>query len=391
MSASRILFIALSIRSVHLKLLALFALAAFAMMTLSSPAVAQEVPVIGDKRARCSRTPAEIYREAAPSIVQIFSFGINPYRVVGRVESKTGSGVFLGDDLVATNFHVVLDATSLAVGVEGIVFEAELVGRDPVFDIAVLRAPGLSAQIDPLPLAPSDEVTIGQPAHVIGYPLGIGKSISTGIVSGKGRVLPINTSSWLSPFIQTDAPVSGGNSGGALIDDCGHLIGLVTLRSVSPEAENIGFAIPVGTLRRELPELIATGKVARPWHGLYGQMVTPVILQLLGAPPIAALFTRGFLVETVEPGSAADKAGIRGGMFPVMWGMEQMILGGDIITQVNGTKVASLEDARIVVQELKIGETVTVKLLREGIEMEVSAVIEERPILDRDLEAYRAR
>jgi S1-C subfamily serine protease len=362
-----------------------------ALMTLSTRIVAQEVPVIGDELAQCAKTPAEIYRDAAPSIVQIFSFGINPYRVIGRVEAKTGSGFFLGNDLVATNFHVVLDATALAVGIEGLVFEAEIVGRDPVFDIAVLRAPGLSAHIKPIALAPGDEVTIGQPAHVIGYPLGIGKSISTGIVSGVGRVLPLNTSSWLSPFIQTDAPVSGGNSGGALIDDCGYVIGLVTLRSGSPEAENIGFAIPAETLRRELPELIQTGKVARPWHGLYGQMVTPVILQLLGAPPLAAMFTRGFLVETVEPGSAADKAGIRGGSLPVQWGMQEMILGGDIIIQVNGTKILSLEDARIVVQELKIGQTVTVKLLRDGMEMEVSAIIEERPILDRDLEAYRSR
>lgn len=365
------------------------ALAVLAALTLAAPVAAQQVPVIGDKSARCSKTPVEIYREVAPSVVQIFSFGINPYKIIGRVESKTGSGVFLGDDLVATNFHVVIDATAIAVGSDDSVFEAELVGRDPVLDIAILRAKGLSAYAKPIALAPSDELAIGQPTHVIGYPLGIGKSISTGIVSGVGRELPLNTSSWLSPFIQTDAPVSGGNSGGPLVDDCGHLIGLVSLRILSPEAENIGFAIPVETLRRELPELIRTGKVARPWHGLYGQMVTPVILQLLGAPPMEAQFTRGFLVETVEPGSAADKAGIRGGTLPVQWGMQEMILGGDIIVQVNGTQILSLEDAGVVVRELEIGQTVTVKLLRDGEEITVSSVIEERPILERDLEAYR--
>ena len=378
----------MTIRSIRLTF---FALGVLAALTLPPTASAQHVPVIGDASAPCAKTAVEIYREVAPSVVQIFSFGINPYRVIGRVESKTGSGVFLGDDLVATNFHVVLDATALAVSIEGNIFEAELVGRDPVFDIAVLRAPGLSAHIEPIAFAPGNGVIIGQPAHVIGYPLGIGKSISTGIVSGVGRVLPLNTSSWLSPFIQTDAPVSGGNSGGALINNCGYLIGLVTLRSGSPEAENIGFAIPAETLRRELPELIESGKVARPWHGLYGQMVTPVILQLLGAPPMAALFTRGFLVETVEPGSAADMAGIRGGTLPVQWGMQEMILGGDIIIQVNGTEIQSFDDVRIVVQELEIGQTVTVKLLRDGVEIEVSALIEERPFLDRDLEVYRSQ
>ena len=96
-------------------------------------------------------------------------------------------------------------------------------------------------------------------------------------------------------------------------------------------------------------------------------------------------------METVEPGSAADKAGIRGGMLPVLWGMQEMILGGDIIVQVNGNHVRSLDDARLLVKELEIGQTVTVKLLRDGEEMEVSAVIEERPILERDLEVYRRR
>ena len=107
---------------------------------------------------------------------------------------------------------------------------------------------------------------------------------------------------------------------------------MVTLHSEAPGAENTGFAIPVATLRRRLPELIETGKVVRPWDGLYGQKVTPAILHLLGAEPTAILFARGFLVETVEPGSAAEKAGIRGGTLPVMWGMQEIVLGGDIIT-----------------------------------------------------------
>ena len=365
------------------------AMTVLAALMLATSVSAQQVPVTGNATAECGKTPAEIYRDVAPSVVQVFSFGINPYQIIDRVDAKNGSGVYLGDNLVATNFHVVLDASEMAVSTEDEIFVAELVGRDPVFDIAILRAEGLSKHIEPIALAPADTVVIGQPAYAIGYPLAIGKSISTGVVSGVGRVLPLNTSSWLSPFIQTDAPVSAGNSGGALVNNCGHLIGLVSLRALSPEAENIGFAIPVETLRHELPELIETGKVARPWHGLYGQMVNPTILQLLGAPPMAALFTRGFLVETVEPGSAADKAGIRGGSLPVLWGLQEMILGGDIIVQVNGTEVLTIEDARDVVRGLKIGQTVKVELLRDGEPMEVTAVIEERPILDRDLEVYR--
>jgi serine protease Do len=368
--------------------LIVLALATLAALTLSVPIGAQQVPIIGSNSAQCGKTPVEIYREVAPSIVQVFSIGIDPFKVVDRIRAGSGSGVYLGDDLIATNFHVIVDANTVGIKAGDSIFEAEIVGIDPVFDIAILRASGLSQKIKPIALAPSDEVVIGQAAHVIGFPLGIGKSIGTGIVSGVGRELPLNPSSWLSPYIQTDAPVSGGNSGGALVNDCGYLIGVVALRGRSPEAENIGFAIPAETLRDVLPELIKTGKVARPWHGLYGRMVDPVILRLLGAPP-TAMSTHGFLVETVEPGSAAAKAGIRGGSLPVKWGLQEMILGGDIIVQVNDREITSLEDARLVVRELKIGETVKMKLLRDGKTVEVSALVKERPILERDLEAYR--
>ncbi len=356
------------------------------LLALAAPAEAQKAP---ETPQSCGLGPAEVFRRAEAGVVQIMSFGLNPYQIVNRVEAKSGSGVFLGDDLVATNFHVVMDASAIAVMAGETVLEAELVGRDPTLDIAVLRAPGLFEVASPVELAPQDGLMVGQPAHVIGFPLGVGKSLSTGIVSGLERKLPLNTSSWLSPFIQTDAAVSAGNSGGLLADDCARMIGIVTLRSPSPEAENIGYAIPAETLRHELPELIETGKVARPWHGLYGQMVNPVILQLLGAPPEAIFFARGFLVETVEPGSAADKAGIRGGTLPVLWGMREMILGGDIILQVNGHPILSLEDARTIVRGLEIGQTVTVTLLREGESIEVTAMMEERPTLERDLEVFR--
>ena len=154
----------MTVRSIRLTSLALALLAALALVT---PAAA-EVRVIGDRSARCGKTPVEIFRVVAPSVVQIFSFGINPYTIIGRVESKTGSGIFLGDDLVATNFHVVLDASAIAVSTGDTIFEAELIGRDPMFDISILRVPGLSTHIEPIALAPSDELAIGQPAYVIG-------------------------------------------------------------------------------------------------------------------------------------------------------------------------------------------------------------------------------
>jgi putative serine protease PepD len=334
--------------------------------------------------ASCDQPPTRVYSQAAPSVVQVLAYGIDPFQVINRVRAGTGSGISIGDDRVMTNFHVIAGAAAIAVTGDGLFLEAELIGRDPVLDIALLSVPGVASQTEPIEFAPTNDIAVGQPAFVLGYPLGIGKSITSGIISGLGRTIPLNTSSWLSPYIQTDAAVSAGNSGGPLVDGCGRMIGMVTLRSENPQAENMGYAIPLKTLRSLLPELAENGKVARPWHGLYGQMSTPLIQAILGTP-----FIHGFLVETVEPGSAADKAGIRGGSLPIRWGMQEIVLGGDIITNVNGVAIQTIDDAISVVRNLKIGQTVNITLVRGGKEIKTSAEIDERPILERDLEPYR--
>jgi len=362
----------------------LVAAGSLAFLALSPPVVAQDTTSETATQAVCDQPATRIYREVAPAVVQVMAYGIDPFQVTERVRAGLGSGVALGDGLVLTNFHVVAGATAIGVTSDGIILDAEIVGSDAVLDIAVLKVPGISGQTRLIEFAPSDELVMGQPVYVVGYPLGIGKSIASGIISGLGRIIPLNTSSWLSPYIQTDAAVSGGNSGGPLVDGCGRMIGMVTLRSQSPQAENMGYAVPVETLRSLLPELIETGKAARPWHGLYGQILTPLIQTMMGTPNLS-----GFLVETVEPGSAADKAGIRGGSLPITWGMQEIVLGGDIITEVNGAPLRTIEDATSAVRALEIGQTVNITLLRDGREIKTSALIEERPILERDLDRYR--
>jgi putative serine protease PepD len=355
-----------------------------AFFALSLPVMAQETTSEAASDMACQQPAAQVYRDVAPSVVQVMAYGIDPFQVIERVHAGLGSGVALGGSHVMTNFHVVADATAIGVTSNGIIMDAEVIGTDPVLDIAVLNVPGINGQTKPIEFSPSDELVVGQPVYVVGYPLGIGKSITSGIISGLGRIIPLNTSSWLSPFIQTDAAVSGGNSGGPLVDGCGRMVGMITLRSLSPQAENMGYAIPMETLRDLLPKLIQTGKVARPWHGLYGQMLTPLIQSMMGMP-----FLTGFLVETVEPGSAADKAGIRGGTLPVTWGMQEMVLGGDIITEVNGVHLRTIEDATSAVRALEIGQTANITYLREGREIKTSILIAERPALERDLDHYR--
>lgn len=359
-------------------------LAVIGLAGVASDGRAQEP---ADGAEQCALSAAQVFERASSGVVQVFSRGIDPFRVASRVRMATGSGFLLGDGHVVTNFHVVAESQVVAVGVADTIVPAEVVAVDPVLDLAILEQPLVSFAAEPLELSPADAVTVGQPAYTVGFPLGIGKSITAGIVSGLGRVVPLTTSSWLSPFIQTDASTSAGNSGGPLLDGCGRVIGVVTLHVEAPEAENIGFAVPAAILHEVLPELVETGKVARPWHGLYGQMVTPVVLALLGIPPEA--WRDGFLVETVEPGSAADKAGLRGGSLPLMLGAQEIILGGDIITHVDGREILTMDDAVEIVRDLEIGQTLTIRYLREGEEAEVTATLEERPVLERDLERFR--
>ena len=173
-------------------------------------------------------------------------------------------------------------------------------------------------------------------------------------------VLPRTTSSWLSPGIQTDAAVSPGNSGGPLLDACGRVVGLITGKIGAPAAENLAFAIPTEVLIPVVSELGTQGRVSRPWHGLYCQMVTPPILMMLGAPPWEAQELTGFLIETVEPGSAADR-GAEGRRLARDVGGTEIFLGGDIIAEVNGERIDTLDTALRLVRGLRIGERVKLR------------------------------
>lgn len=333
----------------------------------------------------CSLSPREVFAAVSPSVVPVFSLSIDPFLVNGRVLPRFGTGFILGDGYVATNYHVVADAEQTTVYFGDFGMPAQVMGIDPTLDVAVVWTANPGKALD---LADSGELEIGQDAFAIGYPLGLGQTISAGIVSGVGRVLPEKTSNWLSPYIQTDAAVNPGNSGGPLVDACGRVIGMIT--SKAPEADNVGFAIPSNVLGPVIGELIEKGHVTRAWHGLYGRMTTPQIVQIIGSP----LFDwysdgPGFLVETIEPGSAADRAGLIGGQWPVRWGGTEILVGGDIITHVDGRRIDTLEAALEAVGNLSIGATVELQILRGDLLLTKTIDIEERPILEREMELYR--
>lgn len=337
----------------------------------------------------CSLSASEIYARTSPSVVQVVSVSINPFLIRDRVAPSIGTGFIVDDGYIVTNYHVVADANETIVFVQDQTYLATIVGIDPTLDVAVLDANLVETIGKPISFTKDTQLDIGQRAFAVGYPLGLGQSISAGVVSGIGRVLQQKTSSWLSPYVQTDAAISPGNSGGPLVDDCGDVIGMITSSISGFGAENIGFAIPSGILQTVTAALIEDGYVSRPWHGLYGQMTTPPVLQLLGIPPQDWGKSTGFLVETIEPGSGGERAGLIGGNLPMMWGANEILLGGDIITHVNGERVNTLKKALDAVKNIRIGETVTLTAIREGSTFETSVVIEERPIMSRELEFYR--
>ena len=361
-------------------------LAIILLLTVCIPSfgLAQNLNSPSKSTSNCALDPTNIYTKTDRSVLKVLTLHVDPMRLVQRVQAGSGSAIALGSGFFATNYHVVGKAEEVMLVAEEEFLPAVVVGRDPALDVAVLFSShdvftGFSRQ---LPFASEPEVLPGQPVYVIGYPLGAGRSISGGIVSGIERFLPLNTSAWTTRFIQTDAAISPGNSGGALINECGELLGMVTLKNLAPGVENVGYALPLETLEPIITEIIDTGRVSRAWHGVYGQIVTPLILSLLGADPSEEI--AGFLVETVEPGSAADRGGIRGGQVPVLWGLGEFVLGGDIITHVDGRQIVEIGDAVEIVEALKVGDRITIDYVREGQKASTSIVLEERPFFESD-------
>ena len=164
-----------------------------------------------------------------------------------------------------------------------------------------------------------------------------------------------------------------------MVTKCGEAIGIntMTLR----EAQTTGFAIPANLLKQVIPELLEHGRIIRPWHGLYGRMMDPILAELLHVPVVG-----GYLIETVEPGSPAEKAGLRGGAVPVQMGMQTFLLGGDIIIEIDDRKPTDMKEVLAIAAGFKIGQIVNLKYFRPGLGFQTATVtLIERPVLPGDL------
>ena len=345
-------------------------------LALAAPAAAQS-----NGGAACTQSPAEIYERKSDAVTSISVTSVTPYRLQNRVQRSVGSGfIFDRNGHVLTNSHVVFGAAFIQVTLDdGGVYPAKIVGVDPIYDIAVVRVENAgSKKLPRLPLGKSSNLRVGQGVVAIGNPLGLNQTLTAGVISALDRVLAETPLSLSRRLIQTDTALNPGNSGGPLLDRCGEVVGINT--SIIQGAQNVGFAIPIDLVKAKLAELMERGRIVRPWVGFHGQFIDRDAASLLRLP-----LSTGLLVEVVEPGSPAEKNGIRGGSLDVTIGGHELILGGDIVKSINGTPIADPGSLDRAMRALAVGRKLRLQVLREGKQRLVVYGLPERPLLPGDI------
>jgi Do/DeqQ family serine protease len=312
------------------------------------------------RSSRRVRAPEQFPFADDPFFRQLFG-GRAPRRGGGdntEVERSLGSGVIVREDgHILTNHHVIDGAQDIKVelGNSRHIYSAKLVGSDAPSDLAVLKinAGGLPV----LPLGDSDKVRVGDICLAVGNPLGVGESVTNGIISAKGRQTGISTGSF-EDFLQTDAPINQGNSGGALVNTRGELIGINSqIMSSTGGSIGIGFAIPSNMARGVMSQLISTGKMQRAMLGAGVQTVTSDLAQSMGMKD-----ARGVAITSVTSGGPAEKAGLK---------------PGDIVLKVNGSDVDDANMVRNRIASMKPGSDVTLTVFRDGKQMDLHARLAE--------------
>jgi S1-C subfamily serine protease len=335
---------------------------------------------LGKAASDCTESIPELYQRVSPSVVFIAAVTIDPYKITNRVSSVIGSGFIISNDgLVLTNSHVVFERQVISVTLDnGQRAQAKLLGADPILDLAVLRIPAPPEGHPKATLGDSDAVRIGEEVVAIGNPLGLEQTLTRGVVSGVNRILPESPMSMMLPLIQTDAPINPGNSGGPLLNRCGEVIGINT--SILAEAQNIGFAVPINIAKQVIPEMVDRGRVIRPWFGISGKLIKKELMEIINIPLVD-----GFLVETIEPESPAQQAGLHGGGLPITIAEMEFLLGGDIITEINGQPLDEHDKFVKLIRSLNVGDKVRLTLYRDKKTEKVEFSLPERPLLPSDL------
>ncbi len=255
-----------------------------------------------------------------------------------------------------TNNHVVegADRIQVKLGASDTTYEAKVVGADPATDLALLDVDAPSDQLHPLTLGRSAEMEVGDPVVAIGNPFGLDRTVTSGIVSALQRQIEAPDGFSITNVIQTDAAINPGNSGGPLINAEGEVIGINSQIATGGGGNGnvgIGFAIPIDTVKSEIHQLETTGEVDHAFIGISGGTITPDLAKAINLP-----VCEGVIVQSVVKGGPADKAGIEGGNTAATIDGAEVSLGGDIITEVDGKKVAGMDELVEIVNDAKPGD-----------------------------------
>jgi S1-C subfamily serine protease len=316
-------------------------------------------------------TAHDIYVRDAPGVVFVTSTIVqkteSPFNLFGEGETQrkgeaTGSGIVIDSNgTILTNYHVVENAIKVTVSLEkGQTVNAQVVGKDPSNDLAVLRIPTDGLTLHPLTLGDSSGVQVGDPVLAIGNPFDLERTLTTGVISALQRHITAPNGFTIDNVLQTDAPINPGNSGGPLLDASGRVIGINSqIESGSGGGSvGIGFAVPISTAKSEISVLEKGGTVRGAYLGLTSLTVDGS-LSALNLP-----VKSGALVQSVQKGTAAEKAGIRGGKLNSSTESGRVAVGGDIITSIGGKAVASSEELANDIEAKKPGDTISIGLQR---------------------------
>ena len=313
----------------------------------------------------------DIFEKSEASIVQVSV-------VRGESDGGMGSGFVYSDEgYVITNQHVVQDAERVMITfLDGEAYIGNVIGTDRDLDIAVVKVEPTNTYLQPIKIVDSSKLKVGEKIAAIGNPFGLSGSMTSGIVSQMGRLLPQETGYSIPDVIQTDAAINPGNSGGPLINMKGEVVGINTaIQSATGEFSGIGFAVPANTVKKVVPVLIQDGEFKHPWMGISGTDVDPELAEVRGLNS-----SKGFLVVSVIEGSPAETAGLLGVTETKETDGREFALDGDIILSIDGETVRKISDILVHLQrEKSVGDEMVLSVNRGGEILELTMVLEERP------------
>ncbi|MDE2659598.1 MAG: trypsin-like peptidase domain-containing protein [Acidobacteriota bacterium] len=345
----------------------------------------------GGAQIELERRVSEVYRTASPAVVNITA-QIQSYDWFRGQVTQEGSGsgfVYDSRGRIVTNYHVVEGADQLQVTfADGEVRDARLVGADPTNDLAVLELASGAGDPQPLTLGDSDALEVGRFVVAIGHPFGLDQTLTTGVVSGLGRVIESPDQGFIGEIIQTDAAINQGNSGGPLLDLDGRVVG-VNSAIVSPTGTSagIGYAIPATTLARVVPELIENGRYPHPHLAISVQEIPERFARAFRRSGVPAPSGGGLMIRAIARGGPADRAGLKGAGSMGRIGNIRFRYGGDYLLAVDGQAVATERELLLLLEtNYRVGDEVSLRIWRDEREIDVRV-----QLIDRDTVMRRRR